>query len=318
VDYQPQSVLLQSREKFGKRPPMDFCGDVFRRIHPIMSHSVRMAFEGRSAGVGAPPDWLKRASDIRILGFAETDGDTLLELEARTLGDAAPELYKQKKFWDDLPGPEETALNVMSRVMSDVRNKNPDSARYDLPLLKVTHTLSALFNRDLELMRLPQFPGDSQLSGVIDESVPYRALELSNCTPNPREVRVAGTVDMVRYSTRAFALKLQDGKEIHGVLENAELVQHLSQFLNKEVVVVGKAIYRPSGSLLRIDAKYLEEIAKGSALFSRIPYPISPASVTSKGRSIDTAKSNVAAFFGSWPGEESDEQLLAALKELRG
>jgi hypothetical protein len=252
------------------------------------------------------------------LGFAEANGDTLLNLEARTLGDAAPELYKQKKFWDELPAPEETALNVMSRVMSDVRNGNPDSARYDLPLLKVTHTLSPLFHRDLELIRLPQFSGDSQLSGVIDGSVPYRALELSNRTPNPREVRVAGTVDMIRYSTRAFALKLRDGKEVHGVLENAELVQQLSQFLNDEVVVIGKAIYRPSGSLLRIDAKYLEKAATDSALFSRIPYPIAINSVTSKGRSTDASRSNISAFFGIWPGEESDEQLLAALKELRG
>jgi hypothetical protein len=318
MDYQTQSVLLQSRGKFGKRPPMDFCGDVFRRIHPIMFHSVRMAFEGRSAGVGTPPDWLKRASDIRILGFAEDHGDTLLELEARTLGGAAPELYKQKKLWNDLPSPEETALHVMSRVISDIRRSVSDSALYDLPLLKVTHTLSSLFNRDLEFIRLPQFPGDSQLSGVIDRSVPERALELSTRTPNPRAVRIAGTVDMIRYSTRAFALKLQDGKEVHGVLENSELVQHLSQFLNKKAVVVGKAVYRPSGSLLRIDATYLEEAPQGSALFSRIPDPVSSTSVTSKGRPIDAAKSNVAAFFGIWPGEESDEQLLAALKDLRG
>ena len=75
---------------------------------------------------------------------------------------------------------------------------------------------------------------------------------------------------MIRYSTRAFALKLVDGKEIQGVLDGPEMVEDLSKLLNKEIVVVGKAIYRPSGSLLRIDAQYVEESSGEAAMFSRV------------------------------------------------
>lgn len=62
----------------------------------MMAHSVRMAFEGRSASGGTPPEWLRRASDVRILGFAEHKGDTLLQLEACSLGEAAEALYRQR------------------------------------------------------------------------------------------------------------------------------------------------------------------------------------------------------------------------------
>jgi hypothetical protein len=34
-------------------------------------------------------------------------------------------------------------------------------------------------------------------------------------------------------------------------------------------------------------------------------------------RKLQQAKRGVIAFFGTWPGEESDEDLLAALGDLR-
>jgi hypothetical protein len=315
--YQPQSILLESPSKFGKRPPVEFCGNVFRRIQPLMTHSVRMAFEGRSAAMGAPPEWLKRAADVRILGFAEQNGNTLLQLEAPALGEAAEELYKQGKLWNDLPAPADTAVNVMARVINDVRNQNPDSPRYDPSLLRVTYHLSPLFVRDLKSIRCPETLRDFELRAVIDRDVPARAHELSNRTPSPRQVRVVGTLDMMRYSTRAFALKLQDGKEVCGVLEHPASMEELSTFLNRKVLIIGKAIYRPSGSLLRIDANHFEEPDEQSRLFYRVPPPIATAPDMPKLRVSDTSK-GIAAFFGIWPGEESDAELLAALQDLRG
>ena len=103
MDYLHQTILLESPDKFGKRPPVEFCGNVFRRIYPVMASSVRMAFEGRSVATGEQPRWLRNASDVRILGFSDQSGDTVLELEARRLGDAAEELYKQRQLWNDLP-----------------------------------------------------------------------------------------------------------------------------------------------------------------------------------------------------------------------
>src|SRR5438270_11311337 len=102
MEYQRQSILLESTEKFGHRPPVELCGQVFRRLHPVMASSVRMAFEGRSTASGEQPRWLKRAADVRVLGFSDDRGNTMLELEAQRLGDAAEEIYKQRRLWNDL------------------------------------------------------------------------------------------------------------------------------------------------------------------------------------------------------------------------
>ena len=284
-----------------------------------MAHSVRMAFEGRSVGVGPLPDWLKRSADVRVLGFSDREGDTLLELEALRLGEAAAELYEQPTLWNELPSQDDTAVTVMARAIDDVRNGNADSKRYDLSLLKATHDLRNLFAHDLHAIRLPESPNDSELSSVIDSTVPAKAQELSSRTPAPRQVRLVGTLDMIRWSTRSIALQLKDGKEVRGVLDKPGMSESFAKFLNKKVVLVGKAIYRPSGTVLRIDVNHYEETTDESALddalFSSMPPPLEQHQAKI---GLSSARTNIAAFFGIWPGEETDEELLGALKEIRG
>ncbi|HMC32435.1 MAG TPA: hypothetical protein VKL99_16485 [Candidatus Angelobacter sp.] len=317
MEYQRQLILLESAEKFGGRPPVEFCGQVFRRLHPVMASSVRMAFEGRSTASGEQPRWLKRAADVRVLGFSDHRGNTMLELEAQRLGDAAEEIYKQRRLWNDLPAPEETAVNVMARVVHDIRMANAESQVYDSALLRVTQHLEPLFAHDLSAIRLPEAPNDTQLREVLDRDVPIHARQLCNSTPPPRQIRLAGTLDMIRYSTRAFALKLAEGKEIQGVLDREDMIEPLSPLLNKKIVIVGKAVYRPSGSVLRIDVQYVEQDSGEPTLFSRVPPPIARKPFINKIRT-ETAKAGIDAFFGIWPGDETDEELLGYVKELRG
>ncbi len=93
---------------------------------------------------------------------------------------------------------------------------------------------------------------------------------------------------MVRHSTRSFGLILDGGEEIRGILiEGTSEV--LRGYFGKDITVLGKAIYRPSGTLLRVDASEILPVVEGG----------------------------VASFFGSWPGEETDRELLQALEEVR-
>jgi hypothetical protein len=62
----------------------------------------------------------------------------------------------------------------------------------------------------------------------------------------------------------------------------------------------------------------LEDTARptdGRMAFSSIPEALSKPFRTD--RKLQTGKTGVAAFFGTWPGEETDGELLMALRELR-
>ena len=120
---------------------------------------------------------------------------------------------------------------------------------------------------------------------------------------------------MVRHSTRSFGLVLDSGDEVRGVLiEGTSEVQQ--DYFGKEITVLSKAIYRPSGTLLRVDASEILPTVDGRRAFSKVP----PSLFQSRRpeRRLQTSKSGVASFFETWPGEETDRDLLEALEEIRG
>ena len=123
---------------------------------------------------------------------------------------------------------------------------------------------------------------------------------------------------MIRHSTRGFSLRLESGEEVHGVMESAEGLSALPGFFEKPALVLGRAIYRPSGRLLRIDAAAIDDGAGASPLFARVPPPQTARPSTPARLNISgTGKRGGSAFFGTWPGDESDTDLDALVREIR-
>ncbi|HEY7838785.1 MAG TPA: hypothetical protein VIC54_09315 [Terriglobales bacterium] len=307
--------MLHTDPGYGRRLPFDFGGDVLRRLAPMLAASVRMAIEGTSAHAGTQPGWLRRAADVRLVGISEgVDRATVLHVEAPTLGAAAEEIYRQERLWDTRPSPEETAVNIFARVTGDVRQGDTDSRLYDLSLLKRFSQTKSWFEHQLVAMDVPAEAGVMQL----DREVAVRAAELSANTPPPRQVRVAGKLDMIRHSTRSFELLLDDGTLIRGVLEDSEYLATLQRLLGQRIVATGKAIYRPSGSPLRIDAQEIADGAGEPSLFSKVPPPFTHRHFWARIQQGGQQKNWMDSFFGKWPGDETDEELQAMLRELRG
>ena len=284
-----------------------------------MPYSVRMAVEGASVSRGPRPAWLERASDIRFVGYSSEGDKTLLCLSAPSLGEAAEILYTQQTLWDTKPAPEQTAIDVFTKVVHEVGSANPESDWFDRSLLRRFARLDRLFSNQLRALHLPTVrTGDEQLEAAIDALVVGTAQKLSRVTPQGRQVRVTGILDMIRHSTRTFGLRLDNGNEVHGVVESYDLMASLAQHFSKRVLVLGKAVYRPSGSLLRIDATAVEAGERQPRVFARIPPPRSLRPEPVRAKPIEPRERGVAAFFGTWPGDETDADLEAMLREVRG
>ena len=147
---------------------------------------------------------------------------------------------------------------------------------YDQALLKHFAHWQPLFKREVKELYLPatSTAADATIPVTLDIRVVENARVLSAQMPPPRQVRVVGKLDMVRHSTRSFGLVLSGGEEVRGVLleGDSELLQ---KYFGKEITVFGKAVYRPSGSLLRIDAQEISDTIEGRAAFSTIPAAMS-------------------------------------------
>jgi hypothetical protein len=307
-------VTIDTESSFGADVPLAISAPLLRRLEDTARPCVRMAVEGASASVGATPLWLERASDIRTIGFSTRGTQSVLHVKAPRLGDAIPEMFDQPSLWPEMAQADETAVHLIGRIGHIVMRHEAASGMYDQPLLKHFAQWHSLFKREVKRVHLPSSSEDSEAIAGLDMTLAQNARSLSDQMPAPRQVRVVGKLDMVRHSTRSFALLLADGREIRGVLEGRD-PELLQKYFGKEITVFGKAIYRPSGSLLRLDAEEIVDTVEGRLAFSSIPEALSKPFRTE--RKLQTGKTGVAAFFGTWPGEETDEDLLTALRELR-
>lgn len=121
---------------------------------------------------------------------------------------------------------------------------------------------------------------------------------------------------MIRVRRRTLCLRLDNGEELRGVLV-AGSVGDLRDFLERRIAVLGKAIFRPSGRLLRIEVESVEPGDGFPAYWSCLPKPDQAPARRARAHTQEGLP-GVSGFFGTWPGDETEEELLAALRALRG
>jgi hypothetical protein len=316
--YEQQVIRLQTDSEYSKRLPINLCGDLLRLLKPLMTYSVRMVVEGSSVGVGRSPAWLTTASDVRLVDYGRDGDDTLLYLDLPSLGSAAPELYEQRELWANKPAAEFTAVDVLSEVVNEVARGDQDSVRYDRQLLRKLSSARRIFSDHLRSIAFP-YGSKGGKAGVhsLTESTTAIAGQLADSTPPPQEIRVVGQLDMIRRSTRSFGLQLDDGTEVHGVLEDADNVDQMREFFGKRVLILGRAVYRPSGTLLRIDAHAIEHGEGQPGIFSKVPASRSRRVTQPRRVMSGQGWDSLSAYFGGWPGEETDEQWTEMMLELK-
>ncbi len=309
-----QTIRLRSSAHFGRKVPPGPLGAVLQVIPIAVRRSVLMAIQGRSIARRTWPPWLPAVADVRLVDYAGED-ETILSFESRRLGDAAPILYEQKQFWPTLPDPQDTGIDLLADVLADVAAGNPDSERFDRPLLGQLARFRRALKQGFEAIEVLGRRYPPEHPPRLDTSVLEIAERLRAGTPAAQRVRVAGTLDMVRASTRTFAIRLEEGEELRGVLVTGD-IRDIAPLLEKPVLVLGRVHYRPSGRALRIDAEEVRPAAGDVSLWSRIPSPRGRSVETSALRQPQGPRSGVAAVIGRWPGDESDDEIDAWLEEI--
>jgi hypothetical protein len=146
----------------------------------------------------------------------------------------------------------------------------------------------------------------------INSELARSAKDLFRETPAPRRVRIAGKLDMIRDSDRVFNLILDSGERLRAVWTGGDTAK-LADYFKQNIVIGGIAIYRPSGALLRVDAEAIDVAGAKDGFFSSIPQPSLRKMNMKQARKN---RSGLAAVFGKWPGSESEEELLSALKDM--
>lgn len=310
-----RSVRIAGPEGLGRRPRPELIGPVLTNLEGTLLDAVRMGFLHSSRARGRVPSSLRVAADARFLGHTGEDGATLLHFELPTFGSVAAELFQQRLLWDDGPKPEETAFELFGAALHDVAVRRTESNSFDPGLLRRIKSYQRVLTRGVERITMPDT--DAARRGQIDADVVVAAAELHAVTPSPRRVRVTGRLDVMGASQGVLKLDVRPGEIVTALWEGQNPVETLREYFNRDVVVEGLAIFRPSGSMLRIDADAIAAASSQDEFFRGVPTGTVQRDYHKLARLRVGEKSAYAQLRGSLAGEESDEEFEAALAALR-
>jgi hypothetical protein len=309
-------LRVTADDESGGRLYPSVAGAILAQAEDLVGGAVRMGFRCSSRIKGRPPKWLSRACEVRFCDVEREDSrTTLLHLEAPAFGEAAEDIYEQGELFPIHPDAGDTGFDLLGDLLFDVANRVEDSARFDSALLRHLARLDkAVFSRGVNAIELIGHRLPTTLPPKIDPCVITTAKSLSQSTPPPHRARVQGQLDMMRVSDQSFELVLKDRNRVRAVWTGDRFTDMKDQ-LNQPVLVEGNAVFRPSGSFLRIDAEAVAPSTSADAFFSRLPTPIQKPTNQSKYVKHQTPTTGVGAILGKWPGDETEEELLAALRE---
>jgi len=278
--------------------------------------ALRQRVEGRSSAPGSVPAWLQAAADFDVVSLEA--GSTVLVIEAPRLLEVAPSLFSQQELFEPFDSAD-TAFGLMEQTLALAADGRSDSDLFDQPLLSIFRRFDRILSSgfsSIELASSELTNGDVRHPPVIIDADLIAVVDrLIQGTPAPQRVRVSGTLDTIRHSDRMFTLLLEGGRAAKGIAEGLAAKQ-LAELFGQSVVVSGTAVFRASGGLLRIEAEAIEPAGSDAAVWSRVPTPLFRIMDAASVRKPQGPRSGVNAVIGHWPGDESDEEIATALREL--
>lgn len=237
------------------------------------------------------------------------EGSTVLVVEAPSLAEAAPQHFGQPGLFQTVD-PSRSCLDLLEESVRDAVAGRPESDAYDDGLIKTFEEFSRVLRHGVDVVEL----GDGTPVRIDGGSVEALG-RLRRAIPPDQHVRVAGKLDVLRHSDRMFTLILESDTHVRGVVTGDSVgLSALGELWGHDVVVTGVAKFRPSGSVLRIEAERIERAdARDLSLWNVEPRPIFDVLDDRVLRQPQGPRSGVNAIFGQLSDVESDDDIIEAL-----
>jgi hypothetical protein len=276
---------------------------------------LRLSVEGASTRPGRKPDWMTDSTRFLITGLRE--GSTIFPIEAPLLSETAREAVQQQDLWRSTHDGNRTALTLLGEALDDIQRDNRESPRYDSGVLNAVKRFDRLIANG-ETICIRHAETDEVAFSVTCEHI-QQAEQLEQDTPSPFSVVLTGTLDVIEYSKRSFELRTEDGDTIRGAVQSDEITaEHIRELWGNDVTVQGMAHFTPGGSLRFVDTRALRPARAEDALFKQSKAEIEEEAaekqpLAERDLSQLGAGDDIKKIRGTWPGDESIDDILDAL-----
>ena len=268
--------------------------------------TLRFRIDGRSSVQGPPPKWLKPAADFLLLPSGDASS---FVVQSSPLLDTMKDRFQQGVLFSDLDA-SESPIALFEDAIEDAAAGREDSDRFDADLVRTLERFGKLLDQGIDRI---EFMNGRLVT--VDRAALAQFERIEQTAPPTQRVRVAGTLEAIQYSDCRFKLILADG----GVLAGTAVAlghEALKAFFGLRVVLVGTAAFRRSGAPLRLEAEALELATdRDVQMWSVAPKPLLTAQSMRELRVEQTRKQGLAKILGTWPGDETEEQIRLALEQ---
>src|SRR6266567_1202230 len=275
--------------------------------------ALRLAIQGESVKRARKPSWLVKSLDLVVTGIEQ--GSTVLDIETPTLGDTAADEIKEQDLWYTRPRPEDTAFTLLSRSVKDTTSENLESDTYDAGVLDGLISFKPFLQQFAEEIDLESTDRPQEQFELSDKEIEKNE-RIKTRTPEPTAFVISGLFDLIQHSKKQFHLVLSNGQVILGTVDPEFLtIEDMRQWWGRKVTVKGTVHFRPSGRVRLIEAHVIKPMEAGEEIFERLPEPPTALELFDASAKREAAKSPLMEVWNKWPGDESIDEILAALKE---
>jgi len=276
--------------------------------------ALRLSVEGASVRRGRTPEWLIKSLEFTVTGISK--GSTMLEIEAPTLGESAPNQVRQQNLWYTLPNPEDTAVSLLSRSVLDATSEKLESDYYDRGVLNALLSFGAALDKHMNEIEVNSQvkEGDNFRIGKTELD---KISRIEAETPEPHAVMLAGSFNLIEHSRGRFHLNLEDGRNIPGKADLSLVTHDIMRHLwGQKVTIKGMAHFNPSGKIRFVEAQMIKPLELGEEVFLSVSEMKKPFHIVEEQRRKQHLSSPLKDIWGQWPGDESIDELLSKLKEM--
>jgi len=280
--------------------------------------ATRLYVEGESVRKGPRPGWLDAACRIEVTGLKS--GSVEVCVEAPTLQEAVPDRFDastQLILFGEAGRPldvSQTSVDFFAEVLDRTVSDSTEDLLADRNLLDTCIRFAKVSGPRFEGIRLDGVTRARRPVVIRNQDV-SKIERLRDETPEPRAVRLSGLLDTISATRPDIVLRLPNKTSVPARLEAVD-PDLLSKLFGQQVVISGMAQFRPSGRLLVVDVEDIAPAGTADQLWQRAPrmQPLRSSPVATL--VPQDGGTGVGAFFGTWPGDESDQELQRILREL--
>ena len=218
-----------------------------------------------------------------------------------------------RTLWFSKPTPEDTAITLVSRSVKEVVSQNFESYAYDKGILDGLLSFDNFFKTygDKLIVQASRRPHENfSLTATELE----KARELKAEIPEPITIVISGKFDVIQHSRRKFHLVLSNGQVILGTIDRDILnLEDMRKFWGNKVTIKGILHFHPGRKIRLLEAQSIKLAEEGEEVFDRLPSQGKPPTLFDLEVQKLDANPALKEIWGQWPGDESIEELLAAL-----